>query len=154
MNQPGELGVDLVPGDSGAGRLARPGGPPRFKRLLLGDEGAGGLVIAGGGDGELAGRATPTAPLGFGANPGRMMYTDDTRTKVNFVPMFFQMDSIGYNAGKIPAVNNELSWGELFNPKWRGKVAMFGIDWLGMLNAAMGMRALGLLNPVDISNMT
>jgi putative spermidine/putrescine transport system substrate-binding protein len=100
------------------------------------------------------GRATPTAPLGFGANPGRMMYTDESRTKVTFAPMFFQMDSIGYNAGKIPAENNTLSWGELFNPKWRGKVAMFGIDWLGMLNAAMGMRALGLLNPVDISNMT
>ena len=31
---------------------------------------------------------------------------------------------------------------------------MFGIDWLGMLNAAMGMRALGLLDPDDISNMT
>ena len=24
---------------------------------------------------------------------------------------------------------------------------MFGIDWLGMLNAAMGMQALGLLKP-------
>src|SRR5436190_23920790 len=44
------------------------------------------------------GRATPTAPLGFGANPGRMMYTDESRTKVTFAPMFFQMDSIGYNA--------------------------------------------------------
>ena len=69
------------------------------------------------------GRATPTAPLGFGANPGRMMYVDEARTKVSFAPMFFQMDSIGYNASKIPAENNELSWGELFNPKWRGKVA-------------------------------
>jgi hypothetical protein len=57
VNQPGELGVDPVPGDSGDGRLARPGGPPRFKRLLLGDEGAGGLVIASGGDGEMPGRA-------------------------------------------------------------------------------------------------
>src|SRR6267154_316890 len=64
------------------------------------------------------GRATPTAPLGFGANPGRMMYVDEARTKASFVPAFFQMDSIGYNASKIPAVNNELSWGELFNPKW------------------------------------
>jgi len=100
------------------------------------------------------GRATPTAPLGYGANPGRMMYLDEARTKVSFAPMFFQMDSIGYNAGKIPAENNTLSWGELFNPKWRGKVAMFGIDWLGMLNAAMGMRALGLLDPKDISNMS
>ncbi len=100
------------------------------------------------------GRATPTAPLGYGANPGRMMYLDEARTKVSFAPMFFQMDSIGYNAGKIPAENNTLSWGELFNPKWRGKVAMFGIDWLGMLNAAMGMRALGLLDPKDISSMS
>ena len=41
------------------------------------------------------GRATPTAPLGFGANPGRMMYVDEARTKVSFAPMFFQMDSIG-----------------------------------------------------------
>src|ERR1700681_2109141 len=61
------------------------------------------------------GRATPTAPLGYGANPGRMMYLDEARTKVSFAPMFFQMDSIGYNASKIPAENNTLSWGELFN---------------------------------------
>src|SRR5579862_9640851 len=32
------------------------------------------------------GRATPTAPLGFGANPGRMMYVDEARTKVSFAP--------------------------------------------------------------------
>ena len=51
------------------------------------------------------GRATPNSPLGFGANPGRMMYLDEARTKVSFAPMFFQMDSIGYNAGKIPAEN-------------------------------------------------
>ncbi|MFO1080330.1 MAG: extracellular solute-binding protein [Reyranellaceae bacterium] len=100
------------------------------------------------------GRASPTAPLGLGANPGRMMYLDEAKTKVSFAPMFFQMDSIGYNAGKIPAENNTLSWGELFNPKWRGKVALYGIDWLGMLNAAMGMKALGIFDPVDLSNMT
>ena len=34
------------------------------------------------------------------------------------MPGFFQMNSIGYNAG------NELSSGDLFNPKYRGKVAM------------------------------
>ena len=46
-----------------------------------------------------------------------MMYLDEARTKVSFAPMFFQMDSIGYNASKIPAENNTLSWGELFNPE-------------------------------------
>src|SRR5258708_2445787 len=100
------------------------------------------------------GQAAPGAPLGVGANPGKMMYMDEARTKISFMPAFFQMDSIGYNAGKIQTENNSLSWGDLFNPKWRGKVAMFGIDWLGMLNAAMGMQALGLFKPVDISSMT
>lgn len=100
------------------------------------------------------GRATPSSPLGLGANPGRMMYTDTARTKTLFMPAFFQMDSIGYNSARIPAENNELSWGELFNPKWRGKVALFGIDWLGMLDAALGMKALGLIDPPDVANLT
>ncbi|HTR87906.1 MAG TPA: PotD/PotF family extracellular solute-binding protein [Reyranella sp.] len=100
------------------------------------------------------GQAAPGAPLGVGANPGRMMYTDESKTKITFMPAFFQMDSVGYNAGKIQTENNSLSWGDLFNPKYRGKVAMYGIDWLGMLNAAMGMQALGLFKPVDMSNMT
>jgi len=100
------------------------------------------------------GRATPTAPVGLGANPGTMMYTDAARTQVSFSPAFFQMDSIGYNERYIQAPDNELSWGELFNPKWRGKVALYAIDWLGMLDAALGMTALGLFKPVDPTNLT
>ena len=68
--------------------------------------------------------------------------------------MFFQMDFHRLQRRKVPAENNILSWGELFNPKYRGKVAMFGIDWLGMLDAALGMQALGLLKPVDLSSLT
>ncbi len=93
------------------------------------------------------GRASPTSPLGLGANPGRTMYIDEGRTKTTYAPLFFQMDSIGYNSKFVEAPNNELSWGELFNPKYRGRVALFGIDWLGMLDAALGMKALGLLPP-------
>ena len=91
------------------------------------------------------GRASAASPLGLGANPGRMMYLDETRTTTSFAPMFFQMDSIGYNSKHVKAEDNTLSWGELFNPKYRGRVALFGIDWLGMLDAALGMKALGLL---------
>jgi putative spermidine/putrescine transport system substrate-binding protein len=74
-----------------------------------------------------------------------MMYTDAARSQSLFLPCFFQMDSIGYNARHVAAEDNTLSWGELFNPKYRGKVALYGIDWLGMLDAALGMKALGLL---------
>lgn len=94
------------------------------------------------------GRAGPLAPLGLGANPGRTMYIDEARTRTTYAPLFFQMDSIGYNSSVVDAPNNELSWGDLFNPKYRGRVALFGIDWLGMLDASLGMKALGLL-PVE-----
>lgn len=100
------------------------------------------------------GRATPDSPMGLGANPGQMMYADAARTQTLFVPCFFQMDSIGYNTRHVAAENNEVSWGELFNPKYRGKVALYGIDWLGMLDAALGMKAIGAFNPVDVTNLT
>ena len=102
----------------------------------------------------LEGQASPTAPVGYGDNPGRLMYVDKERTKAKFVPYMYQFDSVGYNPDKVPAPNNVLSWGELFNPKWRGKVALYGIDWLGMLDAALGMHALGLLKAQDLTNLT
>lgn len=102
------------------------------------------------------GQATPDSPLGLGANPGRMMWLNPEKTRTIFAPMFFQMDSIGYNSRHVQAENNTLSWGELFNPRYRGRVALFGIDWLGMLDAALGMQALGLLpattNPTNLTN--
>jgi putative spermidine/putrescine transport system substrate-binding protein len=100
------------------------------------------------------GQASPSAPLGYGDNPGRHMYVDAGRSKVKFVPYMYQLDSIGYNPDVVKTENNVLSWGELFNPKWRGKAALYGIDWLGMLDAALGMHALGLLKAQDLTNLT
>lgn len=100
------------------------------------------------------GQDTPTSPVGFGDNPGRQMYVDQAKTRAKYIPYMYQFDSIGYNPDRIPAKDNVLSWGELFNPKWRGKVALYGIDWLGILDAAMGMQALGLLKAPDLANLT
>ncbi len=79
------------------------------------------------------GQESPASPVGFGDNPGHMMYVDREKTKAKYIPYMYQFDSVGYNSERVPAKNNVLSWGELFNPKWRGKVALYGIDWLGML---------------------
>jgi putative spermidine/putrescine transport system substrate-binding protein len=100
------------------------------------------------------GQASPSSPTGFGDNPGRMMYVDKEKTKAKYIPYMYQFDSVGYNPDWVPARNNVLSWGELFNPKWRGKAALYGIDWLGMLDAALGMHALGLLKAQDLTNLT
>ena len=100
------------------------------------------------------GQESPASPVGFGDNPGQMMYVDREKTKAKYIPYMYQFDSVGYNSERVPAKNNVLSWGELFNPKWRGKVALYGIDWLGMLDAALGMHALGLLKANDLTNLT
>jgi putative spermidine/putrescine transport system substrate-binding protein len=100
------------------------------------------------------GQQTPASPVGYGDNPGRMMYADKEKTKAKYIPYMYQFDSVGYNPDRIPVKNNTLSWGELFNPKWRGKVALYGIDWLGMLDAALGMHALGLLKAQDLTNLS
>ena len=100
------------------------------------------------------GRAGPDSPLGLGDNPGTAMYVDAARTKTKYVPYMYQLDSIGYNPEKVPADDNSLSWGELFNPKWRGKASLYGIDWLGTLDAAMAMQSMGLLNAKDVTNLT
>jgi putative spermidine/putrescine transport system substrate-binding protein len=100
------------------------------------------------------GQQTPQSPVGFGDNPGRMMYADKEKTKAKYVPYMYQFDSIGYNPDHVPAKDNVLSWGELFNPKWRGKVSLYGVDWLGTLDAALGMQALGLLKAADPTNLT
>jgi putative spermidine/putrescine transport system substrate-binding protein len=100
------------------------------------------------------GQQTPQSPVGFGDNPGRMMYADKEKTKAKYVPYMYQFDSVGYNPDHVPAKDNVLSWGELFNPKWRGKVSLYGVDWLGTLDAALGMQALGLLKAADPTNLT
>lgn len=100
------------------------------------------------------GQHTPQSPVGYGDNPGRLMYADKEKTQAKYIPAMYQFDSVGYNPDRIPAKDNVLSWGELFNPKWRGKVALYGIDWLGMLDAALGMHALGLLKAADLTNLT
>jgi putative spermidine/putrescine transport system substrate-binding protein len=102
----------------------------------------------------VEGQATPQSPLGFGDNPGRLMYVDKEKTKAKYVPSMYQFDSIAYNPDRVPAKDNVLSWGELFNPKWRGKAALYGIEWLGILDAALGMHALGLLKAQDLTNLS
>src|SRR5258705_4333392 len=102
----------------------------------------------------VEGQATPQSPLGFGDNPGHLMYVDRDKTKAKYVPSMYQFDSIAYNPDRVPAKDNVLSWGELFNPKWRGKAALYGIEWLGILDAALGMHGLGLLKAQDLTNLT
>ena len=66
----------------------------------------------------------------------------------------FNMDSMGYNADVIQKEPNEVSWAELFNAEYKGRVALLNDPGIGMQDAALGTRALGLLQFGNVGNMT
>ena len=39
-------------------------------------------------------------------------------------PAHFNMDSMGYNGDVIKKAPNQVHWGELLNPAWKGRVAL------------------------------
>lgn len=69
-------------------------------------------------------------------------------------PAVFSMDSLGYNADVIQKGPNEVSWAELFNPEHKGRVALLNDPGIGMQDAALAVKALGLMEFGSTGNMT
>ena len=61
----------------------------------------------------------------------------------SFAPMFFQMDSIGYNSRKCRPRTTRSPGASCSTRNTAASVALFGIDWLGMLDAAHGHAGAG-----------
>ena len=70
------------------------------------------------------------------------------------VPGYFNMDSIGYNARVIQRPPERVSWAELFNPRWKGRVALFGGAQVGLIDAGNAAEAAGLMRFRDKGDMS
>ena len=74
---------------------------------------------------------------------------------VNGVPQNFNMDSMGYNADIIQKEPNEVSWAELFNPKWKGRVVLLADPAIALQDAGAAALATGLVDSFSsLGNMT
>jgi putative spermidine/putrescine transport system substrate-binding protein len=69
-------------------------------------------------------------------------------------PAHFNMDSMGYNGDVIKKIPEKVSWAELFNPKWKGRVALLNDPGIAMEDAGNAVKALGLMKFKDLGNMT
>jgi putative spermidine/putrescine transport system substrate-binding protein len=106
------------------------------------------------------GKLTPNSNEGQGDAPFRHLWVDKdgNRTQkgpqrhITMVPAFHNADSIGYNP-KATGAKIE-SWAELFNPKFKGKIALLNVPQIGTMDAAMAIEALGLFKFKDKGNMT
>lgn len=70
------------------------------------------------------------------------------------VPNYFNMDSIGYNARAIDRPPRRVSWAELLNARWRGRVALFGGAQVGFLDSGNAAEAAGLMRFANKGDMT
>jgi putative spermidine/putrescine transport system substrate-binding protein len=73
---------------------------------------------------------------------------------VNGVPGILNMDSIGYDASVIDRPPEKVSWGELLNRRWKGRVALGGGAQVGLQDAAIAAEASGLMHFRDKGDMT
>ena len=65
------------------------------------------------------------------------------------MPGVFNFDSFGYNENVLGKRPEELSWAELFNGKWRGRVALAGEPLVSLQDAGNAARAAGLVRIRD-----
>ena len=71
------------------------------------------------------------------------------------VPGTFNFDSFGYNARVLGKRPEELSWKELLNPRWRGRVALNEFDpQAGLQDAANAVQAARLMKFGDLGDPT
>ena len=110
------------------------------------------------GVGDAAYRMLPLNPsnptqLTAGASPfqAATAQTVNTSSKIIGMPGVFNVDSIGYDKTKIPLVS---SWAELFNPAYKGRVALINDPQIGPIDAALAAQASGKLTFGNIGAMT
>ena len=66
----------------------------------------------------------------------------------------FNADSMGYNADVIQKAPNQVSWAELLNKKWKGRVSLLRDPGIMSQDAAFAAQALGLMKFKDFGNPT
>jgi putative spermidine/putrescine transport system substrate-binding protein len=109
------------------------------------------------------GRLTPEARIGAGDAPHRILFVQpdgdvgsNASARLSFLPYVHNADAFGYNSAQvsqgIPYETESWSW--LLDERYRGKVALINEPSIGIFDAALAVRAQGLMGFGDIGNLT
>jgi putative spermidine/putrescine transport system substrate-binding protein len=69
-------------------------------------------------------------------------------------PAHFNMDSMGYNGDILTKAPGQVSWAELLNNRWKGRVALLNDPGILTQDAGNAAQALGLMKFKNLGNMT
>ena len=96
-----------------------------------------------------------------GTSPIKVMYLTGQDSKefaasptesATLIPFQYNADTLGY---RPDLVGREIaSWGELFNPEFKGKTSIIDIPSIGIMDAALVAESAGLMTFGDKGNMT
>jgi putative spermidine/putrescine transport system substrate-binding protein len=110
------------------------------------------------GQGDAAFRMIPLksgnpSQLNTGSTPfqAALSTTPAPSSTIIGMPGVFNVDSIGYDKTVIPLVS---SWAELFNPAYKGRVALINDPQIGPIDAALAAQASGKLTFGNIGSMS
>jgi putative spermidine/putrescine transport system substrate-binding protein len=142
---------DLYPlftrGRNNAKALYGEGNAP-FRTLFLDTDGSTGLPVAPGPKSnkqivqwinEKTGKPFPGKP-----QPGQIVGP----------PAHFNQDSIGYDADVLQKPASKVSWAELLNNKWKGRVALLNDPGIMAIDTGMAVQAAGIMKFKDLGNQT
>lgn len=105
------------------------------------------------------GKLSAESQIGQGDAPVHHMWVDENGVRVkgpsryvSMVPAFHNADSLGYNPEETGRPIE--SWAELFSEDFKGRVALLNTPQIGVMDAAMGIEALGAYKFKDKGDMT
>jgi putative spermidine/putrescine transport system substrate-binding protein len=85
---------------------------------------------------------------------GRLTKGHAEPANVGMVGNVFNCDSFGYNSKIIKKRPEQMSWGELLNPTWKGRVALLNDPNIGLQDAGIAAEARGMMKFKDMGNMS
>lgn len=109
------------------------------------------------------GKLSENAKIGLGDAPYTLLYVQENNNlgnnpsrQISFLPYVHNVDSFGYDTRYVPrgvAYETE-SWGWLLEKQWKGRVALVNAPTIGIFDAALAVKAQGLMQFKNIGNMT
>jgi putative spermidine/putrescine transport system substrate-binding protein len=88
------------------------------------------------------------------ADPDTGEVSGDEPQYINMSGGNFNMDSLGYNGEEIQLEPGEVNWDQLFNPEYRGRVAILNDPSIGMQDVGNAAVQSGMMEFEDLGNMT
>lgn len=83
-----------------------------------------------------------------------MTLSNSPTGQISMLPTFYNFDSFAVETTDVDVDRDIVSWAELLNPKWAGRVALVDEPAIGLFDLAMALAASGQMSFENMGNMS